>query len=64
LGAFFLFNLWNFVEVQQISSELQQLGFNVNEYLSGASVNFQEVQILSSTKGIIGKLNGIMELQW
>ncbi|BFO65524.1 rhomboid family intramembrane serine protease [Chryseobacterium sp. KCF3-3] len=40
LGAFFLFNAWNFVEVQQFSRELEQLGFNVNAYLSGASVEF------------------------
>jgi len=40
LGAFFLFNAWNFVEVQQLSRELEQLGFNVNAYLSGASVEF------------------------
>ncbi|MDW9381342.1 rhomboid family intramembrane serine protease [Chryseobacterium sp. JV558] len=40
LGAFFLFNLWNFVEVQQLSHELEQLGFNVNAYLSGANVEF------------------------
>ncbi|TQM18766.1 membrane associated rhomboid family serine protease [Chryseobacterium aquifrigidense] len=40
LGAFFLFNAWNFVEVQQFSHELDQLGFNVNAYLSGASVEF------------------------
>ncbi|SFN89822.1 Membrane associated serine protease, rhomboid family [Chryseobacterium oleae] len=40
LGAFFLFNLWNFVEVQQLVSELQQLGFNVNAYFSGANVGF------------------------
>lgn len=40
LGAFFLFNAWNFVEVQKFSHELDQLGFNVNAYLSGASVEF------------------------
>lgn len=40
LGAFFLFNAWNFVEVQQFSRELEQLGFNVNAYLSGANVEF------------------------
>lgn len=40
LGAFFLFNLWNFVEVQQITNELQQLGFNINAYLSGAGTQY------------------------
>jgi membrane associated rhomboid family serine protease len=40
LGAFFLFNAWNFVEVQQITNELQQLGFNVNAYLSGVKTQY------------------------
>ncbi|CAH0130767.1 rhomboid family intramembrane serine protease [Chryseobacterium sp. Bi04] len=61
LGAFFLFNLWNFVEVQQISNELQQLGFNVSSYLSGANVEFagsgdtvvRQKELLESLKGIV-----------
>ncbi|PQA90045.1 rhomboid family intramembrane serine protease [Chryseobacterium shigense] len=61
LGAFFLFNLWNFVEAQQLTSELQQLGFNVNAYLSGASVGFtgdaasvlKQKELLESFKGIV-----------
>ncbi|MCJ7933920.1 MAG: rhomboid family intramembrane serine protease [Chryseobacterium sp.] len=61
LGAFFLFNLWNFVEVQQISNELQQLGFNVGAYMSGASVQFsgasdsilRQKELLESLKGIV-----------
>ncbi|HCA08949.1 rhomboid family intramembrane serine protease [Chryseobacterium sp.] len=61
LGAFFLFNLWNFVEAQQLTSELQQLGFNVNAYLSGASVGFsgdaasvlKQKELLESFKAIV-----------
>ncbi|MBV8327160.1 rhomboid family intramembrane serine protease [Chryseobacterium sp.] len=61
LGAFFLFNLWNFVEVQQISNELQQLGFNVSAYMSGASVEFtgtsdsilKQKELLENLKGIV-----------
>lgn len=61
LGAFFLFNAWNFVEVQQISRELEQLGFNVNAYLSGASVEFagntssvlKQKELLESLKAIV-----------
>ncbi|MDO3424769.1 rhomboid family intramembrane serine protease [Chryseobacterium sp. APV1] len=61
LGAFFLFNLWNFVEVQQISSELQQLGFNLNEYLSGSSVQYSgSSQAVLRQQELIGELNGIM----
>jgi len=61
LGAFFLFNAWNFVEVQQLSRELEQLGFNVNAYLSGASVEFagntssvlKQKELLESLKAIV-----------
>ena len=41
LGAFFLYNLWNFVEVQQIQSSLESLGFNLNGFLAGDSVSFK-----------------------
>lgn len=61
LGAFFLFNLWNFVELQQISSELQQLGFNLNEYLSGSSVQYSgSSQSVLRQQELVGELNGIM----
>lgn len=61
LGAFFLFNLWNFVEIQQISNELQQLGFNLNEYLSGSSVQYSgSSQSVLRQQELVGELNGIM----
>lgn len=61
LGAFFLFNLWDFVEVQQISNELQQLGFNLNEYLSGSSVQYSgSSQAVLRQQELVGELNGIM----
>lgn len=61
LGAFFLFNLWNFVEVQQITGELKQLGFNVNAYLSGANVNFSgNAESIIKQKELVGNLDGIV----
>lgn len=61
LGAFFLFNLWNFVEVQQISNELQQFGFNVNGYLSGASVEFAgNADSIIKQKELLGNLKDIV----
>lgn len=61
LGAFFLFNLWNFIEVQQISGELQQLGFDINGYLSGANVHFSGTSdSVIQQKGLVENLNGIM----
>jgi len=61
LGAFLLFNLWNFVEFQQMSNELQNLGFNINAYWSGASVEFtgnadsvlRQKELLENLKDII-----------
>lgn len=41
LGAFFLFNLWNFVEVQQIQASLESYGFDINSFLAGESVSFR-----------------------
>lgn len=61
LGAFFLYNLWNFIEVQQIQSSLESLGFNINGFLSGESVSFQgnaaaiatQRELLENLKSII-----------
>ena len=41
LGAFFLFNAWNFIEVQQIQASLESFGFDLNGYLSGEPVVFK-----------------------
>ncbi|MDH6251550.1 membrane associated rhomboid family serine protease [Chryseobacterium sp. H1D6B] len=61
LGGFFLFNLWNFVEVQQISSQLQTLGFNVDAYLSGAKGVFMgSSESILKQKGLLESLNGIV----
>lgn len=40
LGAFFLFNLWNFVEVQKIISDMEALGLNPAEIFAKANVNY------------------------
>lgn len=40
LGAFFLFNLWNFVEVQQILSGLQSLGIDPSEIYTKANIHY------------------------
>ncbi|EJL68650.1 rhomboid family intramembrane serine protease [Chryseobacterium populi] len=61
LGAFFLFNLWNFVEVQQISSSLNSLGFNVDGFLSGAHVGFTgTAESIAQQQGLVENLKAIM----
>ncbi|WP_143883077.1 rhomboid family intramembrane serine protease [Chryseobacterium binzhouense] len=48
-GAFFLFNLWNFIEIQQITANLQNLGVDVFEIYRQSDINFSE-QILLNNK--------------
>nr|WP_314494715.1 rhomboid family intramembrane serine protease [uncultured Chryseobacterium sp.] len=40
LGAFFLYNLWNFVEVQKIISDMESLGLNPAEIFAKADINY------------------------
>lgn len=61
LGAFLLFNLWNFVEVQQITNELQNLGFNVNAYLSGAKPSFTgDIESINTQKVLLNNMLDII----
>lgn len=59
LGAFFLYNVWNFVEYQQIYSQLESLGFNVSGYISNPE-SFINTKVSSSTNELIEKLNPII----
>lgn len=63
LGAFFLFNLWNFVEVQQIQSSLESYGFDLTNYLAGESVSFKgnAVAVLSQQE-LVGDLKSIISV--
>ncbi|MCP2037202.1 MULTISPECIES: rhomboid family intramembrane serine protease [Chryseobacterium group] len=58
LGAFFLFNLWNFVEVEQIKSSLQSLGFDLAGYMDGESVSFK-----GNSAAILEQQNLVNQLQ-
>lgn len=49
LGAFFLFNLWNFIEVQQIVSGLQSLGINASEIYPKAAIGYSGNLKISAT---------------
>ncbi|MFC3160069.1 Membrane associated serine protease, rhomboid family [Chryseobacterium arachidis] len=50
LGAFFLFNLWSFIEVQQIVSGLQRLGLDPAEIYSKAVIGYSgEMNISANT---------------
>lgn len=61
LGSFFLFNLWNFVEVQQINTSLESFGFDINSYLAGNSVQFTgNSEAVLSQEGLVGELRNII----
>ncbi|HAI81526.1 MAG TPA: rhomboid family intramembrane serine protease [Chryseobacterium sp.] len=63
LGAFFLFNLWNFVEVEQIKSSLQNLGFDLAGYLNGESVSFKgNSEAVLEQQGLVNKLQSIISV--
>ncbi|KQT22374.1 hypothetical protein ASG31_03330 [Chryseobacterium sp. Leaf404] len=52
LGAFFLFNLWNFVGYQQAYSQLNGLGFNVSGYISDPE-SFANIQVSPAVKALV-----------
>ena len=63
LGAFFLFNLWNFVEVEQIKSSLESFGFDINSYVSGENVALQGSQeVISEQRGLLENLQNIISI--
>ena len=63
LGAFFLFNLWNFVEVEQIKSSLQNLGFDLAGYMNGESVSFKgNSEAVLEQQGLVSKLQSIISV--
>ena len=63
LGAFFLFNLWDFVEVQQIQSSLESYGFDLTNYLAGESVSFKgNTAAVLSQQELVGDLKSIISV--
>jgi len=63
LGAFFLFNLWNFVEVEQIKSSLESFGFDINGYLAGESVQFKgNSAAIITQQGLLEDLKNIISI--
>ncbi len=40
IGAYLLFNVWNFIEIQNLTSQLQYLGINVAEIFHKADFNY------------------------
>jgi membrane associated rhomboid family serine protease len=49
LGAFFLFNLWNFIEMQQLVSGLESLGLNASEIYAKSAIGYTGDLKISAT---------------
>ncbi|MCW3160744.1 rhomboid family intramembrane serine protease [Chryseobacterium oryctis] len=47
LGAFFLFNLWNFIEFQQLVSQLQSMNIDVKDFLNSLINNLDQTPIIN-----------------
>lgn len=63
LGAFFLFNMWNYVEVQQIQNSLESFGFDLNSYLAGESVPFKgDAAAILSQRELLENLKSIITI--
>lgn len=63
LGSFFLFNLWNFYEVQQIQASLEGFGFNLTDYLAGESVAFSgSAEAILTQQELVEKLKSIISV--
>ena len=63
LGAFFLFNAWNFIEVQQIQASLESFGFDLDGYLSGEPVVFKgTAEAIVTQQGLIKDLKSIITI--
>jgi len=61
LGAFILFNLWNFVQVEQITASLESLGFDTTSYMAGDSVKFNGDSVAVLTQqGLVNDLKNIL----
>lgn len=61
LGAFFLFNLWNFVEVEQLKASLESFGFDITSYMAGDSVKFKGDSVAVLTQqGLVKDLRNIL----
>lgn len=61
LGAFFLYNLWNFIEVNQIMSSLENFGFDLTSFLEGQKVNFPgNPEAIAEQQILVEKLKSIL----
>lgn len=52
LGAFFLFNAWNFIEYQQIYNQLSSAGFDIQSYVADPE-SFSNTKVSLDVKDIV-----------
>ncbi|MBB4807354.1 membrane associated rhomboid family serine protease [Chryseobacterium defluvii] len=62
IGAFVLFNAWEFIRIQQIAFELQNTyGLNIYDYFSGADPNIKGApESIDAQLGLINDIKGVI----
>lgn len=60
LGAYFLFNFWEFIEYQKIYNELQDVGFNVKDYVNNPQDYLISSKVAIGSNELLDKLNSIL----
>ncbi|MNU12770.1 Rhomboid protease GlpG [compost metagenome] len=60
LGAYFLFNGWNFIEYQNIYNQLEAVGFDVKDYINNPQTYLASSKIVIENSEQLQKLNSIM----
>jgi len=60
LGAYFLFNLWNFIEYQNVYNQLNAIGFDVERYVDNPQAYLASSKIAIGNSELITKLNSII----
>ncbi|WP_367118594.1 rhomboid family intramembrane serine protease [uncultured Chryseobacterium sp.] len=57
IGAYILFNAWEFVQIEIFSRQLEDLGFNIYDYFSGTNMQLKgSPQSIENQKMLVGKI--------
>lgn len=57
IGAYALFNLWEFIQVEMFARQLENLGFNIYDYFSGTDMQLKgSAESVENQKALIGNI--------
>lgn len=61
IGAFVLFNAWEFIQIEMLASKLENAGFSIYDYFSGSSMTLHGTQAsIDEQKGTLEKIDSIL----